>query len=94
MDAEARPSMRCHREVPARRHRKIRRRVPKIVPGRPSQPAEPHRDLRSASLEPVPAVLDQDPAVQFERARDGPWTLVDRRRGHVYRSGRDDVPER
>src|SRR4051794_2573725 len=43
---------------------------------------------------PVAAVLDQDPVVQFERASDGPWTLVDRRSGRVYRSGQDEAPER
>jgi hypothetical protein len=40
----------------------------------------------------VAAVLAQDEAVQFERASDGPWTLVDRRTGQVYRSGEDEQP--
>jgi hypothetical protein len=43
---------------------------------------------------PVASVLDQDPLVRFERADDGPWTLVDRHSGQVFRSGQDEVPER
>jgi hypothetical protein len=39
-------------------------------------------------------VLAQDPVLQFERAGDGPWTLVDRRTGIVYRSGQDQTPPR
>ncbi|MET8122817.1 sigma-70 family RNA polymerase sigma factor [Micromonospora sp. NPDC005291] len=42
--------------------------------------------------EPVAQVLAQDPVLQFERASDGPWTLVDRRTGTVYRSGQDQEP--
>ncbi|MER7587150.1 hypothetical protein ABTW72_06395 [Micromonospora sp. NPDC127501] len=42
--------------------------------------------------EPVAQVLAQDPVLQFERASDGPWTLVDRRTGVVYRSGQDQDP--
>lgn len=41
---------------------------------------------------PVAEVLAQDPSVQFERASDGPWTLVDRRTRRVYRSGQDETP--
>ena len=44
--------------------------------------------------EAVASVLAQDPAVQFERASDGPWTLVDRRSGRAYRSGQDESPPR
>ncbi|WP_239126418.1 sigma factor-like helix-turn-helix DNA-binding protein [Asanoa siamensis] len=40
----------------------------------------------------VAAVLAQDPTLQFERAADGPWTLVDRATGTVYRSGQDQTP--
>ncbi|WP_060887262.1 sigma factor-like helix-turn-helix DNA-binding protein [Streptomyces caniscabiei] len=32
----------------------------------------------------------QDPVLLWERAEDGPWTVVDRRTGAVYRSGQDD----
>ncbi|BBC35434.1 uncharacterized protein SGFS_067280 [Streptomyces graminofaciens] len=31
----------------------------------------------------------QDPVLRWERAEDGPWTVVDRRTGTVYRSGQD-----
>ena len=37
----------------------------------------------------VAQVLAQDPALRFERASDGPWTLVDRTTGVVHRSGQD-----
>ncbi|BCJ61006.1 hypothetical protein Jiend_44280 [Micromonospora endophytica] len=40
----------------------------------------------------VAQVLAQDPTLQFERADDGPWTLVDRTTGEVYRSGQDQKP--
>ncbi|MEU8049427.1 sigma-70 family RNA polymerase sigma factor [Micromonospora haikouensis] len=40
----------------------------------------------------VAQVLAQDPVLQFERASDGPWTLVDRATGIVYRSGQDQDP--
>ncbi len=40
----------------------------------------------------VAKVLAQDPAIQFERAADGPWTLRDRRTDTVYRSGSDSQP--
>ncbi len=40
----------------------------------------------------VAKVLAQDPAIQFERAADGPWTLRDRRSDRVYRSGSDSKP--
>ena len=36
----------------------------------------------------------QDPVLRWERAEDGPWTVVDRRTGTVYRSGQDDEPTR
>ncbi|MFE1024569.1 sigma-70 family RNA polymerase sigma factor [Streptomyces sp. NPDC058818] len=36
----------------------------------------------------------QDPVLRWERAEDGPWTLVDRRTGTVYRSGQDSDPAR
>ncbi|GGY57378.1 hypothetical protein GCM10010385_02830 [Streptomyces geysiriensis] len=36
----------------------------------------------------------QDPVLRWERAEDGPWTLVDRRTGTVYRSGQDSDPVR
>jgi hypothetical protein len=41
---------------------------------------------------PVAQVLAQDPRLQFERGPDGPWTLVDRQSGQVYRSGQDQTP--
>jgi hypothetical protein len=40
----------------------------------------------------VAGVLAQDKAVHFERASDGPWTLVDRTTDQVYRSGEDEDP--
>jgi hypothetical protein len=43
---------------------------------------------------PVADVLAQDPNLGFERAGDGPWTLVDRRTGTVHRSGQDETPAR
>lgn len=43
---------------------------------------------------PVAQVLAQDPVLQFERASDGPWTLVDRNTGTVYRSRQDQTPGR
>jgi hypothetical protein len=42
----------------------------------------------------IAQVLAQDPVLQFERAADGPWTLVDRRSGEVFRSGQDSDPPR
>ncbi|WP_060890701.1 sigma factor-like helix-turn-helix DNA-binding protein [Streptomyces europaeiscabiei] len=36
----------------------------------------------------------QDPVLSWERAEDGPWTVVDRRSGTVYRSGQDGDPSR
>jgi cell division protein FtsL len=36
----------------------------------------------------------QDPVLRWERAEDGPWTLVDQRTGTVYRSGQDSDPAR
>ncbi|UUU23307.1 sigma factor-like helix-turn-helix DNA-binding protein [Streptomyces sp. DSM 40750] len=36
----------------------------------------------------------QDPVLSWERAEDGPWTVVDRRTGTVYRSGQDGDPAR
>ncbi|MFD5662484.1 sigma-70 family RNA polymerase sigma factor [Streptomyces hirsutus] len=36
----------------------------------------------------------QDPVLRWERAEDGPWTVVDRRTGTVYRSGQDSGPAR
>ncbi|MFU8855168.1 sigma-70 family RNA polymerase sigma factor [Micromonospora sp. SL1-18] len=42
----------------------------------------------------VAQVLSQDRVLQFERANDGPWTLVDRTTGTVYRSGQDQKPQR
>lgn len=36
----------------------------------------------------------QDPVLRWERAEDGPWTLVDRRTDTVYRSGQDSDPAR
>ncbi|MEW2113800.1 sigma-70 family RNA polymerase sigma factor [Streptomyces sp. NPDC005474] len=36
----------------------------------------------------------QDPVLRWEQAEDGPWTLVDRRTGTVYRSGQDSDPKR
>ncbi|MFF9776667.1 sigma factor-like helix-turn-helix DNA-binding protein [Streptomyces sp. NPDC013978] len=36
----------------------------------------------------------QDPVLGWERAEDGPWTVVDRRTGTVYRSGQDRDPAR
>lgn len=42
----------------------------------------------------IARVLAQDPVLQFERAADGPWTLVDRRTGEVFRSGQDSDPPR
>ncbi|MDX3581940.1 sigma factor-like helix-turn-helix DNA-binding protein [Streptomyces europaeiscabiei] len=36
----------------------------------------------------------QDPVLSWERAEDGPWTVVDRRTGTVYRSGQDGDPSR
>jgi hypothetical protein len=42
----------------------------------------------------VAQVLAQDPALQFERASDGRWTLVDRTTGTAYRSGQDQEPPR
>jgi hypothetical protein len=36
----------------------------------------------------------QDPVLSWERAEDGPWTVVDRRTGTVYRSGQDSDPAR
>ena len=32
--------------------------------------------------------------LRFERASDGPWTLVDRKTGTVFRSGQDETPSR
>jgi hypothetical protein len=43
---------------------------------------------------PVAEVLAQDPNLGFERAGDGPWTLVDRPTGTVYRSGSGETPVR
>jgi hypothetical protein len=42
----------------------------------------------------VAAVLAMDPALRFERAPDGPWTLQDLRTGERYRSGSDSTPAR
>ncbi|MEV0330872.1 sigma-70 family RNA polymerase sigma factor [Micromonospora echinospora] len=42
--------------------------------------------------EPVAQVLAQDPVLRFERVSEGPWTLVDRETGVVYRSGQDQDP--
>ena len=36
----------------------------------------------------------QDPVLRWERAEDGPWTVVDRRTGTVHRSGQDSDPAR
>ncbi|CAM5729692.1 hypothetical protein [Streptomyces hirsutus] len=36
----------------------------------------------------------QDPVLRWERAEDGPWTVMDRRTGTVYRSGQDSDPAR
>ncbi|AKN70667.1 RNA polymerase subunit sigma-24 [Streptomyces sp. PBH53] len=36
----------------------------------------------------------QDPVLQWQRAEDGPWTVVDRRTGTVHRSGQDSDPVR
>ncbi|MFJ2947958.1 sigma-70 family RNA polymerase sigma factor [Streptomyces sp. NPDC087226] len=36
----------------------------------------------------------QDPVLRWERAEDGPWTVVDRRTGAVHRSGQDSDPAR
>jgi hypothetical protein len=36
----------------------------------------------------------QDPVLRWERAEDGPWTVVDQRTGTVYRSGQDSDPAR
>ncbi|MGV9395136.1 sigma-70 family RNA polymerase sigma factor [Streptomyces sp. NPDC003668] len=36
----------------------------------------------------------QDPVLHWERAEDGPWTVVDRRTGIVHRSGQDGDPAR
>ncbi|MEU2057185.1 sigma-70 family RNA polymerase sigma factor [Streptomyces bungoensis] len=36
----------------------------------------------------------QDPVLHWERAEDGPWTVVDRRTGTVHRSGQDGDPAR
>jgi transcriptional regulator with XRE-family HTH domain len=36
----------------------------------------------------------QDPVLSWERAEDGPWTVVDRRTGTVHRSGQDSDPAR
>ncbi|MCH0562947.1 sigma-70 family RNA polymerase sigma factor [Streptomyces sp. MUM 2J] len=36
----------------------------------------------------------QDPVLHWEQAEDGPWTLIDRRTGTVYRSGQDSDPAR
>lgn len=44
--------------------------------------------------EDVAGVLAQDPFIKFERASDGPWTLVDTCTGQRYRSGQDDDPKR
>ncbi|MEV6845468.1 sigma-70 family RNA polymerase sigma factor [Actinoplanes sp. NPDC051411] len=44
--------------------------------------------------EAVAQVLKQDTRFQFQRADDGPWTLVDRESGTVYRSGQDETPQR
>jgi hypothetical protein len=42
----------------------------------------------------IAQVLAQDSVLQFERAADGPWTLVDRRTGEIFRSGQDSDPPR
>ncbi|GIJ52456.1 hypothetical protein Val02_93420 [Virgisporangium aliadipatigenens] len=42
----------------------------------------------------VADVLAHDSVHQFARAKDGPWTLVDRRSGIVFRSGQDEEPSR
>ncbi|MEU1463750.1 sigma-70 family RNA polymerase sigma factor [Streptomyces sp. NPDC005727] len=34
----------------------------------------------------------QDPVLRWERADDGPWTVVDRQTGTVHRSGQDSDP--
>ena len=44
--------------------------------------------------EDVAGVMAQDPFVGFERAEDGPWTLVDHTTGKRYRSGQDSQPQR
>jgi len=36
----------------------------------------------------------KDPVLRWEKADDGPWTIVDRRTGDVYRSGQDSDPAR
>ncbi|MFD3897269.1 sigma-70 family RNA polymerase sigma factor [Streptomyces cellulosae] len=36
----------------------------------------------------------QDPVLRWERAEDGPWTVVDRLTGTVHRSGQDSDPAR
>ncbi|MFK4117900.1 sigma-70 family RNA polymerase sigma factor [Streptomyces longwoodensis] len=36
----------------------------------------------------------QDPVLNWEQAENGPWTIVDRRTGEVYRSGQDSDPAR
>ncbi len=41
---------------------------------------------------PVARVLAQDPRVQFKRAKDGVWTLVDQTTATTYRSGQDEHP--
>ena len=40
----------------------------------------------------VGRAYDADPALRWERADDGPWTLYDTRTGTSYRSGWDDDP--
>lgn len=42
--------------------------------------------------EQVAKVLAQDKRFHFAKAEDGPWTLVDRSSGEVFRSGQDAVP--
>ncbi|MGW4440154.1 sigma-70 family RNA polymerase sigma factor [Streptomyces sp. NPDC004596] len=39
-------------------------------------------------------IYAQDPVLHWERAEDGPWTVVDRRTGTVHRSGQDGDPAR
>ncbi|WP_225829279.1 sigma-70 family RNA polymerase sigma factor [Streptomyces naphthomycinicus] len=36
----------------------------------------------------------QDPVLEWQRAEDGPWTVVDRQTGTVHRSGQDSDPAR
>jgi Sigma-70, region 4 len=43
---------------------------------------------------PVAQVLARDPTLGWERAGDGPWTLVDHQTGTVYRSVPDETPPR